>query len=146
MGPTRSRRLVERLGDIGALFKASLTELEATGIMAVSAQSIGTAGASWQAAEEEIARSRSAGAAIVCIDDLAYPARLKEIYDPPVVLYVRGPVDVLSEPGIAIIGTRHPTPYGIGMAERLACDLARQGLVIFSGLAGAWTALDIVVQ
>jgi DNA processing protein len=50
-------------------------------------------------------------------------------------LYIRGSVDVLSLPGIAIIGTRHPTPYGSGMAERLGCDLARQGLVIFSGMA-----------
>ena len=134
MGATRSRRLVERFGDIAAVFKASLTELEATGIMAVSAQSIGT-GASWQAAEEEVTRARAAGADIIFLDDARYPVRLKEIYDPPVVLYVRGSVEALSEPGIAVIGTRHPTPYGIGMAERLACDLARQGLVIFSGLA-----------
>ena len=42
---------------------------------------------------------------------------------------------MLSQAGIAIVGTRHPTPYGIGMAERLACDLAARGLIIFSGLA-----------
>jgi DNA processing protein len=60
---------------------------------------------------------------------------LKQIYDPPVVLYVRGSVEVLSQPGIALVGTRHPTPYGSGMAEKLAHDLAAHGLVIFSGLA-----------
>jgi len=48
---------------------------------------------------------------------------------------VRGNVGALSQPGIALVGTRHPTPYGTGMAERLACDLAARGLVIFSGLA-----------
>jgi DNA processing protein len=69
------------------------------------------------------------------MDDPAYPSRLKQIYDPPLVLYVRGNVAALSEPGIALVGTRHPTPYGSGMAERLACDLAARGLVIFSGLA-----------
>src|SRR5207248_2260475 len=53
----------------------------------------------------------------------------------PLLLYVRGPIDLLSQPGIAVIGTRHPTPYGSGMAERLACDLARRALVIFSGMA-----------
>jgi DNA processing protein len=67
--------------------------------------------------------------------DPHWPARLTEIYDPPLVLYVRGNVDAVSKPGIAVVGTRHPTPYGIGMAERLACDLAVRGLVIFSGLA-----------
>jgi len=60
---------------------------------------------------------------------------LKQIYDPPLVLYVRGNPSAASQPGIALVGTRHPTPYGSGMAERLACDLAARGLVIFSGLA-----------
>jgi DNA processing protein len=68
-------------------------------------------------------------------DDPCYPERLKEIYDPPLVLYVRGDPEVLRQPGIAMVGTRHPTPYGSGMAERLACDLAAQGLVIISGMA-----------
>jgi DNA processing protein len=48
---------------------------------------------------------------------------------------VRGNPEVLKQPGIAMVGTRHPTPYGSGMAERLACDLAAQGLVIISGMA-----------
>ncbi|MGH9601662.1 MAG: DNA-processing protein DprA, partial [Terriglobales bacterium] len=69
------------------------------------------------------------------LDDPAYPALLRQIYDPPVVLYVKGDAAVLSLPGIAIVGTRHPTPYGTGMAERLAADLAARGLAIFSGLA-----------
>ena len=68
-------------------------------------------------------------------EDLCYPERLKEIYDPPLVLYVRGDPEVLKQPGIAVVGTRHPTPYGSGMAERLATDLASQGLVIISGMA-----------
>jgi len=67
--------------------------------------------------------------------DSTYPAQLKQIYDPPLVLYVRGNVDAFAQPGIAVVGTRHPTPYGLGMAEGLACDLANRGLVIFSGLA-----------
>jgi len=51
-------------------------------------------------------------------------------------MYVRGNVDPLSAPGIAVVGTRHPTPYGVGMAERLSCDLANNlGLVITSGMA-----------
>ena len=60
---------------------------------------------------------------------------LKEIYDPAVVLFVRGGVELLSKPGIAVVGTRHPTPYGTGMSERLSADLAAHGLVIIRGMA-----------
>jgi DNA processing protein len=134
LGPTRARRLVEHFGSVEGVFRASLTELEAAGIQAVSAQSLGT-GKSLELAQEEISKVRTAGAEVVTIDNPNYPARLREIYDPPLLLYVRGALDVLPQPGIAVIGTRHPTPYGLGMAERLACDLARQGLVIFSGMA-----------
>src|SRR5713226_4072120 len=69
------------------------------------------------------------------LTDLEYPSRLKEIYDPPVILFVKGSVEVLAQPGIAMVGTRHPTPYGSGMAERLSTDLAARGLVIISGMA-----------
>jgi DNA processing protein len=76
------------------------------------------------------------GARILTLDDPAYPLLLRQIYDPPVGLYVRGNMDPLSAPGIAVVGTRHPTPYGVGMAERLSCDLANNvGLVIISGMA-----------
>jgi DNA processing protein len=134
LGPTRARRLVEHFGTIESVFRASLTELEATGIQAVSAQALGT-GKSLELALEESVKIRAAGVEVVALDDPNYPARLREIYDPPLLLYVRGPIDLLSQPGIAVIGTRHPTPYGSGMAERLACDLARRALVIFSGMA-----------
>jgi len=60
---------------------------------------------------------------------------LKQIDDPPLVLYAPGNVDAFAQPRITVVGTCHPTPYGLGMAERLACDLANRGLVIFSGLA-----------
>lgn len=65
----------------------------------------------------------------------AYPPRLKEIYDPPPILYARANAEVPTRPGIAVVGTRHPTPYGLGIAERLACDLATHGLLIISGMA-----------
>jgi DNA processing protein len=134
LGPTRARKLIEHFGGVEAVFHASLTELEATGIQAVSAQAIAT-GKSQELAREEIARAASAGVAVISPEDACYPLRLKEIYDPPLLLYVRGNPEVLQLPGIAMVGTRHPTPYGSGMAERLACDLAAQGLVIISGMA-----------
>ncbi len=134
LGPTKARRLTEFFGRIEAVFQASLTELEAAGIQAASAQSLGT-GRSMELAHDEIARTVAGNVRIVSLDDPAYPADLKQIYDPPLVLYVRGNEAVISQPGIALVGTRHPTPYGTGMAERLGCDLAARGLVIFSGMA-----------
>ena len=67
------------------------------------------------------------------LDDATYPSRLREIYDPPLILYVRGSVEVLSQAGIGVVGD--PTPYGSGMAERLAIDLSARGLLIISGMA-----------
>jgi len=134
LGPTRGRKLVEHFGGIEQVFQATLTELEACGVQVVSAQSLGT-GRSTELAQEELIRAASAGAHIVVLDSAEYPPLLRQIYDPPLALYVRGEVGVLSSPGMAVVGTRHPTPYGIGMAERLACDLAARGLIVFSGLA-----------
>jgi DNA processing protein len=134
LGAMRARRLVEHFGNADGVLRASLTELEAAGLLAVSAQSLGT-GKSLELAQQELARANAGGIKVLALDDPAYPPHLKEIYDPPLVLYVRGNAETLSQPGIAVIGTRHPTPYGTGMAERLACDLAARGLVIISGMA-----------
>jgi DNA processing protein len=134
LGPTKARRIIEFFGSVQALFRATLTELEAAGLRAVSAQSLGT-GRSMELAQDELGKAAGAGVSIVALDDPAYPSQLKQIYDPPLILYVRGKVETISQPGIALVGTRHPTPYGSGMAERLACDLAARGLVIFSGMA-----------
>ena len=134
LGPTRARHLAEFFGSVEQVFHASLTSLEAAGIPAAAAQSLAT-GKSLELAEEELVRARSAGVKIVTLDDPAYPALLRQIYDPPLTLYVRGSVELLSQPALAVVGTRHPTPYGLGMAERLATDLAARQLVITSGLA-----------
>jgi DNA processing protein len=134
LGPTRIKKLIEHFGTAERVFQASLTELEAMGMRAVSAQSIAT-GKSLELAQQECGKAVEARARIISLSDPEYPARLKEIYDPPVVLFVKGSVEVLAQPGIAVVGTRHPTPYGSGMAERLSTDLASRGLVIISGLA-----------
>jgi DNA processing protein len=134
LGPTRIKKLVEHFGGPARVLQSSLTELEATGMLAVSAQSIAT-GKSLDLAQQEQAKASDVGARIVSLSDPEYPPRLKEIYDPPVVLYVRGNVDLLIKPAVAVVGTRHPTPYGSGMSERLSTDLAAHGLVIISGMA-----------
>jgi len=67
--------------------------------------------------------------------DAAYPKRLKEAPGAPLALYVKGDVAALSKPAVAMIGTRRATRYGLGVAERLAHDLAKAGWSILSGLA-----------
>src|SRR5512146_546517 len=89
LGPSRCRRLVEHFGSAGAVFRATLTELEAVGLAAAAAQSLAL-GKSMQLAQDEVARAAAVGAKIVAFGDPEYPPLLKQIYDPPVVLYVRG--------------------------------------------------------
>ena len=134
LGPTRAKRLVEFFGGVEGVFRASLTELEGAGLPAGAAQSLAT-GRSIELAQDELAKASSGGIRVISLDDPEYPPELRQIYDPPLLLYVRGNVAAVSQPGIAMVGTRHPTPYGMGMAERLACDLAARNVVIFSGLA-----------
>ena len=135
LGAIRLRRLFGRIPRVEDIFRAPLTELEATGIPAESAQSIALGG-SLRLADEELKKlAKAPGVRLVAIGSELYPGHLAEIYDPPLVLYVRGNARVLLEVGIAVIGTRQPTPYGLGMAERLSQDLANCGLVIISGMA-----------
>jgi DNA processing protein len=133
IGAGRGRKLVDHFGAIDRLFAASLTELESCGIPAAAAQSIAL-GKSLELASAEYDRIREMGSAVIVLGDTDFPHRLLEIYDPPLVLYIKGSAEIIGQPGIAVVGTRHPTPYGIGMAERLACDLAARGLVIISGM------------
>src|SRR5271163_2748627 len=134
MGPTRIWRAMGRLGSAERLFEASLTELEGLGMPAQSAQFV-FEGKARAAAEDEFKRVAEAGGSMLTPEDEAYPERLREIYDPPAVLWIRGNVELLARPGIAVVGTRQPSPYGAGMAELLSRDLANRRLVILSGMA-----------
>ncbi len=134
MGPTRCFRAMRALRGAGRVFSASLTELEAAGLPAAAAQFVFN-GRARRAAEDEMGRVREGGASLLTPEDDEYPGQLLEIYDPPPVLWVRGNAGLLNEPGLAVVGTRHPSPYGAGMAEVLSRDLAKRGLAILSGMA-----------
>jgi DNA processing protein len=86
-------------------------------------------------ADAQLAQARRAGTSALCLMEAAYPALLAAIPDPPPVLWVRGRIDVLTSPAIAVVGSRAASPYGLEMAKRLAGDLAAAGVVIVSGLA-----------
>lgn len=102
----------------------------------------------YERAQAEIEAAGRKGVAVLTVDDEDYPALLREIFDPPSVLYVLGRVEALTEPALAIVGARRPTPYGRVMAEGLAREAARCGLVVLSGLAfgidtqAHWGALE----
>jgi len=134
IGQARALRAMSRLRQPSDLFRADLTQLEGLGMPGSSAGYIAD-GKAKTIAEEEIERISQAGGEFITYDDLAYPERLREIYDPPAVLWYRGDIRLVSYAGIAVVGTRHPSPYGAGMAQMLSRDLAHRGMAIFSGMA-----------
>lgn len=134
LGPKRILDAVNELGAASRIFELRLTELEGLRFPAEAAQFI-FEGKARAAAETEWAQVAAQNALIVTFGCEAYPERLREIYDPPPVLWVRGDAGLLSRHAIAVVGTRHPTPYGTGVAEMLARDLAARRLLIVSGMA-----------
>ena len=86
-------------------------------------------------ARADIARHRDAGIVVLAINDVAYPPLLKQIADPPAVLYLRGSLSALSSRAVAVVGTRTPTSNGMLIAERLSGVLAQAGYTVVSGLA-----------
>jgi DNA processing protein len=134
LGPKRILKAAETLPDLASLFRLSLTELESLNFPAPSAQFLFTGKARTEAERELVRMSEQKGVILTYADE-EYPERLREIFDPPPVLWVLGEVKLLARPSIAIVGTRHPTPYGTGMAEILARDLANHKMVILSGMA-----------
>lgn len=134
LGPRRILRAVEKFGSPSRILSFSLTELESLQFPTESVQFI-FGGHARRAADQQVEEMAKTGADFLTFADEAYPERLREIFDPPVLLWTRGNARLLAEPSIAVVGTRHPTPYGTGMAEMLSRDLARQGLLILSGMA-----------
>ena len=134
LGTRTSGKLLERFRTPQAIFRASRTELEGTGVSGAVAQSIAS-GCTFEDAVTQQEKMSEAGAELVTIGDPRYPQPLRDIFDPPIVLFVRGRVDLLQSLALAVVGTRRPTAYGIAVAERLSADLAHAGLTIVSGLA-----------
>jgi DNA processing protein len=134
LGARMAGKLLRAMGSPEAIFNASLTELESHRLPAAVAQMINTR-QPMSAAAKELAQAQAAGIRLLTWDEPEYPQRLREIYDPPPLLYVRGNIELLNRHLISIVGSRRPTPYGNQMAEKLARDLADRGLVIVSGLA-----------
>ncbi len=135
MGAITAKRLLERMGSFAAALKATEAELAAVPSLGEVkarqfAQDFRTV-----AFEAEMARAERLHVRLVTWVDPDYPPTLKQIADPPLVIYLRGAVEALNNTCVAIIGTRHATVYGRETARRFGFQLAGAGYTVVSGLA-----------
>jgi DNA processing protein len=135
IGPRAAAKLLARFGSAQGVYGATRTELEQLRLAPEAIDSIISRGLR-PTAEAEIAAVRKLGGDILLLDDGVYPPSLREIYDPPIVLYVKGAwAECLDQPCIAVVGSRKCSTYGQNSALMLARDLAQRGLTVVSGFA-----------
>ncbi len=135
VGPVRLRRLLKRFQTPQAILSASASDLASVdGVGPEVAKSI----ANWEAQVDlanELRKIADFGAHVLTWSSPEYPAPLKDIYDPPIVLYVWGELKTSDRHAVGVVGTRKPTHYASEAAKKLSYQLAHAGLTVFSGLA-----------
>jgi DNA processing protein len=135
IGPRAAAKLLERFGSAEAVYNATRTELEQLRLPPEAIDTI-IARNLRSTAEAEIAAVRKLGGDILLLDDGVYPSSLREIYDPPIVLYVKGAwSECLDQPCVGVVGSRKCSTYGQNSAMMLARDLAQRGITVVSGFA-----------
>jgi DNA processing protein len=134
IGPRTTSKLLEIFADPLAILKAGTRALNDLAFLTSQQRAALSAGADTVALGKVVDQIGRMGAFWVCRDEDDYPALLKEIPDPPSVLYVRGNLQEI-EPAVAVVGTRAPSHYGSDVAFTLSRDLSLRGLRIVSGLA-----------
>lgn len=135
IGPVRVRALCEALGSPEAVLASSPAELSAVkGVGPKVAEAIVSQRGGLDAGREEAAAAKL-GARLVTPVDAEYPEPLKNIYDPPLCLYVRGTLEKKDAQALAIVGTRRASHYGMAQADRLAYQVSKAGFAVVSGLA-----------
>ena len=135
VGPRVTARLLEHFGSAEAVFDAPRRELALLRLTPETIECIANRELH-ERAEQEIGRVRKLGGDILVLDDGVYPTLLRETYDPPVTLYVKGAwAECLEQPCVAIVGSRRCSTYGQNAALMLARELAQRGVTIISGLA-----------
>jgi DNA processing protein len=134
IGRARVERLERHFGTLEAAWLAEAGEFRAAGLDDKTAQAI-IAGRPRIAPDAEMERLERLGVTALTWNDARYPARLKETYDKPPVLYVRGELTEADDWCVAVVGTRKASPYGRQAAEHLVEGLVASGVTIVSGLA-----------
>ncbi len=136
IGATRLRALVNHFGEAESPFASSERELtEIEGIDRRAAREILSRRDFNKEIDTQLERLEKVQARVVTFWDKEYPDNLKKIYDPPVMLFVRGSFIDKDKYSVAMVGTRVPSDYGRHIAERFARDLAEKGICVVSGLA-----------
>ena len=134
VGRVRIAQLKDHFGSLQDAWNAPDGKLKQAGLDSRSADALVTLRPRISVDDEMERLERHGVDALIC-EGPAYPSRLKEIYDYPPVLYVRGKLPADDEPCLAIVGTRRPTVYGRQVTEEIVADLARSSITIISGLA-----------
>ena len=133
LGPVRLRQLLAFFGDPISILRASAHQLQRVhGIGPDVAEAI----AAWETTVDlpgELRRIEEFGCRILCMEDDEYPPMLREIYDPPIVLYLKGSLKPADRNALAIVGSRQTTAYGNEIARRFAYQLAYTGVTVVSG-------------
>jgi DNA processing protein len=132
--PRAARIVLKAFPEVDEVFAAGDEVLVALGVRPDVARKL-TAPGALDAARGELEKLEKKAYSILTFEDAEYPPLLREIYDPPLVLYVSGRAEALAGPAVSIVGARRPTAYGRAVARRLAGDLASRGLVVVSGFA-----------
>ena len=135
IGAVTVKRIAEALGSVAAMTGRSVGELQGVPGIGEERAALLSRGLAPEYAEEELALAAKKGVTLVTWEDDGYPALLKAIADPPLVLYVAGEVSALDTLSVAIVGTRHPSMYGRETAQRFGYQLAAAGYTVVSGLA-----------
>jgi DNA processing protein len=135
LGNMAFKKLLDHFGDPAQVFRAKLGDLsEVEGLRTQVARRI--VDREFSVDPQGVLRDlEKHGARMVIFSDAAYPDPLREIHDPPMVLYIKGAAIPTKATFVAVVGSRNSTPYGVKTAENLAQGLARRGLGIVSGLA-----------
>ncbi len=135
VGASRIRALLAQFGSAAAVMSASRTALtRVDGVGPQTAAAI-TQFDDYAAVDTQLERAAQIGATLIMPWDEGFPTRLRHIYDPPALLWMRGTLTPADDRAIAVVGTRRCTDYGKRQAHRLAQDLVRAGFTVVSGLA-----------
>ena len=135
VGSVLFKRLVEAFGSPEGVFRAKTKDLER--VEGIGLKVVGALRKfHWKdQVDKELQSAERVGARLVPWDDKEYPPVLKQIYDPPPLLYVLGALTPQDQKAVAVVGSRYPTTYGEMFAERMAMGLSQRGVTVVSGLA-----------
>jgi DNA processing protein len=134
IGSVRLQALLDHFGDLALAWQAPADALQAAGLSGKLAERVAQV-RSGVDLDKYLAKVNAQGITILTWDDELYPPRLKEIDQPPPVLYVRGALTTEDSWAVSVVGTRRASAYGRQVAEELATYLAANGVTVVSGLA-----------